>query len=114
MTRGESSGEPEALAVRVRRFLAARFARKSELGLGLTLSLVTLIAGVSGFSGLLGAVLDNDALVRFDERVELWLRSHATAMGMRVFSVVTQLGSPVVVLVVVAFALYLWRTRQTL
>src|SRR5436190_23546718 len=107
---------PNALSStqRVRQFLAARFDPKSQLGLGLTISLVVFAVAVWVFSGLLEAVLDNETLVRIDGVVETWFHTHATAAGLAIFSAVTQLGSPAVDVVVVVVALYLWRRRETL
>lgn len=95
---------------RARRFLAARFDRKSQVGIGLTISVLVFALAVWALSGLLDAVLDNDWLVRADAIVESWFHTHATATGLAVFNGVTQLGSPVSVAVVAAVvALYLWR-----
>lgn len=93
-----------------RRFVAARFDRKSQVGIGLTISVVVFALAVWALSGLLDAVLDNDWLVRMDGIVESWFHGHATPTGVAVFNGVTQLGSPVgVAVVVVVIALYLWR-----
>ena len=98
-----------------RRFLAARFDRKSQVGIGLTISVFVFAVAVWALSGLLDAVLDNDWLVRVDQIVERWLHAHATATGLAVFGGVTQLGSPVGVAVLVAIvALYLWRVGPRL
>jgi undecaprenyl-diphosphatase len=101
-------------AERARAFLAARFDRKSQLGLGLTVSLAIFALAVWALSGLLDAVLDNETLVRVDGIVESWFHVHATPTGLAIFNVITQLGSPVVVVVVIAVALYLWRKHETL
>jgi membrane-associated phospholipid phosphatase len=93
-----------------RRFLAARFDRKSQVGIGLTISALVFAFAVWALSGLLDAVLDNDWLVRVDRIVETWFHAHATAAGLAIFSGVTLLGSPVgVAVLVVVVALYLWR-----
>jgi hypothetical protein len=99
---------------RARRFIAARFDRKSQLGLGLTASLAVFVLAVWALSGLLDAVLDNDTLVRVDAAVESWFHLHATPTGLAIFNAVTQLGSPVVVVVVIGVALYLWRKHEML
>ena len=98
----------------IRRFLAARFDTKSQLGFGLTSSLAVLVAGLWAFSGLLEEVLDDELLVRADRAVELWFRGHASEAGLRFFSGVTLLGSTVAVVAVVLVAVYLWRHRETL
>ena len=93
-----------------RRFLAARLDRKSQVGVGLTISAVVFALAVWVLSGLLDAVLDNEWLVRLDRIVESWFHAHATSVGLAVFSGVTLLGSPVgVALLVVVVALFLWR-----
>lgn len=97
------------LAGRTRQFLAARLDRKSELGLGLTISVLVFAFAVWALSGLLDAVLDNDTLVRVDRAVEDWFHLHDTPLGSSVFSAVTNLGSPVVSVVIAVVAIYLWR-----
>ena len=113
MTDESGSGELSSTQ-RVREFLAARFDPKSQVGLGLTVSLVVFVLAVWAFSGLLDAVLDNETLVRVDGIVESWFHVHATPTGLAIFDVITQLGSPVVVVVVIAVALYLWRKHEML
>jgi len=98
----------------LRRFLAARFDRKSQFGIGLTMSVVVLALAIWALSGLLDAVLDNDMLVRWDRSVEGWFHTHATPTGLRVFDAITQLGLPGTVVVVAIVALYLWRVRASL
>jgi membrane-associated phospholipid phosphatase len=103
--------EKPSLAERGRRFLAARFDRKSQLGIGLTVSVLVFMLAVWAFSGLLDAVLDNETLVRWDRIVETWFHSHATTSGLLLFNGITQLGSPIVAVVVVLVALYLLRAK---
>jgi membrane-associated phospholipid phosphatase len=101
-----------ALLLWARRFLAARFDRKSQVGIGLTLSAVVFALAVWALSGLLDAVLDNEWLVRVDRLVESSFHQHASVPGLTFFDTVTQLGSPVAVALVVAgVALYLWRVQ---
>ena len=111
---GEPGSRELSAAQRVREFLAARFDPKSQLGLGLTASFVIFVLALWAFSGLLDAVLDNETLVRVDGVVESWFHLHATAAGLKIFNVVTQLGSPVVVVLVFVVALYLWRANEVL
>ena len=97
------------------RFLAARFDHTSQVGVGLTISVVVFALAVWALSGLLDAVLDNEWLVRMDRTVESWFHARATVAGLGVFNAVTQLGSPIGVAVVVALvALYLWRAGTPL
>lgn len=98
-----------------RRFLAARFDRTSQVGIGLTISAVVFALAVWVFSGLLDGVLDNEWLVRVDRIVESWFHAHATPAGLTIFSGVTLFGSPLwVAVLVVIVALYLWRARARL
>jgi undecaprenyl-diphosphatase len=106
--------ETAPLIDQARRFLAARFDRKSQLGIGLTISVVVFALAIWALSGLLDAVLDNDMLVRWDGIVESWFHTHATATGLTIFNVITQLGSPGVYVVATIVAIYLWRVRATL
>ncbi|HEY4670867.1 MAG TPA: phosphatase PAP2 family protein, partial [Gemmatimonadaceae bacterium] len=105
------SRERASVAERARRFLAARFDRKSQVGIGLTVSVAICALAIWGFASLLDAILDNDALVRPDAIVEGWFHAHATPNGLAIFSAITQLGSPGVAVVVVCVAIYLWRRR---
>ena len=102
------------LRARLRRFLAARFDRKSQLGIGLTTSVIVCALAIWALSGLLDAILDNDAIVRWDAIVNNWFHQNATAGGLRFFDVLTQLGSYGVVAVVVIVAFLLWRARAKL
>lgn len=113
MTNGQS-GAAITFRQRLWRFVARRFDRKSQLGLGLTASLVMFAFAVSAFSGLLDAILDNATLVHLDDLVATWLHNHTTATGLRICEGITQLGSPVVVVVVIVVALYLLRARDYL
>jgi membrane-associated phospholipid phosphatase len=102
------------LVGRAKRFLAARFDPKSHLGLGLTARLVVFVAAIWALRGLLDAVLDNETLVRFDIVVATWFHGHTTPAGLRVFNFLTQLGSPVVNVLIALVAIYLWRAREWL
>src|SRR5690349_23403879 len=97
------------IVARARQFLIARFDRKSQLGIGLTAAVVLCALAIWAFSGLLDAILDNDALVRWDAIVEGWFHTHATPTGLAIFDAVTQLGSPGVAVIVTLVAIYLWR-----
>lgn len=97
-----------------KQFIAERLDPKSHLGLGLTLRLLLFVAAVWAFSGLLDAVLDNETLVRIDRIVEAWFHVHATATGLAIFDVVTQLGSPVANALIAVVAIYLLVMRDWL
>ena len=106
------STDEAVIASWARRFLAARFDRKSQVGAGLTVTVVVFALAVWALSGLLDAVLDNDWLVRVDRLVASSFHQRASPAGLGFFDRVTQLGSPVVIaLVVVGVALYLWRVK---
>ena len=107
------SGAPRWVQ-RVKEFVLARFDPRSHLGLGLTTSLVVSAIAVWAFSGLLDAVLDNTWLVRLDSRVAEWFHTHATPAGLRVFDVITQLGSPAVDVIIAVVAIVLWRRKEKL
>jgi membrane-associated phospholipid phosphatase len=107
-------GERPTTAQRAWRFLVARFDPKSQLGLGLTITALSFVFAVWLLSGLLDAVLDNATLVRLDGIAESWFHTHATPTGLAIFNAVTQLGSPVVFVVVVVVAIYLWWTHDML
>jgi undecaprenyl-diphosphatase len=97
-----------------RRFLTARFDRKSQVGIGLTISAVVFALAVWALSGLLDAVLDNEWLVRVDRLIESSFHQHASAPGLALFDRVTQLGSPgAIAVVVIGVALYLWRVKAS-
>lgn len=121
---GRAAGEP-SLAVstsaserwrgvleRARRFVVARFDPNSHVGLGLTLRLLLFIAAVWAFSGLLDAVLDNETLVRVDRVVEQSIHARATTNGLAIFEVITQIGSPVVWVLMALVAIYLLYVRE--
>ena len=100
-----------SVITRTRRLLVARLDRKSQLGTGLTASVIVSGLAIWALRGFLDAILDNDALVRWDALVEDWFHVHATPTGLAVFNAVTELGSPGVAVVTTAVAIYLWRTR---
>jgi undecaprenyl-diphosphatase len=97
---------------RARAFISARFDPHSHFGLGLTVRLVLFGLGVWAFSGLLDAVLDNATLVRLDQFVAGWFAAHATPAGRSIFTVITQLGSPVVWALMGIVAIYLWFAHE--
>lgn len=90
------------------KFVSARFDPESHLGLGLTIRLVLCALGIWAFSGLLDAVLDNETLVRIDRAIAAWFTAHDTPTGRTIFNVITQLGSPVVWVLMAIGAIYLW------
>ena len=113
MSQESADGAPSWVQ-RAKRFIAARFDPRSHFGLGLTTSLVICALAIWLFSGLLDAVLDNARLVRLDSRAAEWFHTHATPGGLRVFDIITQLGSPVVDVMIAIVAIILWRRKETL
>lgn len=102
----------DSALARVRDFVAARLDPKSHLGLGLTLRLAGFALAIWAFSGLLDAVLDNETLVRIDRVVEAWFHVHSTPAGLSIFNVLTQIGSPVVDVLIGLVALVLLYRRE--
>lgn len=78
------------------------------------MAVVVCAVAIWTLSGLLDAILDNDALVRWDAVIEGWFHLHATPTGLAIFYLVTQLGSPGVAIVTTIVAIYLWRKRVLL
>lgn len=80
------------------------------LGLHLTVALAVALSAIWLFSTLLDAILDNDALVRWDMAADLAIHQRMTAPSLRIVDMVTQLGSPIaMVLVCLIVAGVLWR-----
>jgi undecaprenyl-diphosphatase len=94
------------------KFVSARFDPKSHLGLGLTTRLVLCALAIWAFSGLLDAVLDNETLVRIDRIIAAWFTAHDTPTGRTIFNIITQLGSPVVWVLMAIGAIYLWFAHE--
>lgn len=101
---------------RLRTILKDRLNPKSYLGLHLTIGLAVAALGIWLFSTLLDAVLDNDALVRWDMAADAAIHARMTPPDLRIVDAVTQLGSPVAMAILgVAGAVLLWRAgRRTL
>lgn len=93
--RNPMSATPVTWRSRVRYFLLARLDRSSELGLGLTMSVLLFAGGIWAFSGLLEDVLEAESLVRWDIASTNWFHAHQPAWAVQFFHAVTQLGSPV-------------------
>jgi undecaprenyl-diphosphatase len=78
-----------------RRFVSARLDRESYLGLHLTIALLIAALMTWLLGALLDAVLDNATVVRLDLLAANWIHDRATPTGVRLFSVLTRIGSPV-------------------
>ena len=114
-----ATSAPHALPDRwraLRRFVRQRVDRDSELGLRLTLDFILFGLAVWSSAGLIEEVLDNESLVRWDVRVNLWMRAHVTPAGLRFFEVITYVGAPGmwVLTTLVALWLLLWRRERFL
>ena len=109
---GESPNDESPEWRRAWQFIRARFDPRSHLGLGLTIRLALFVFAIWAFSGLLDAVLDNRTLVRIDRAVETWFHAHATPAGLKIFDIITQLGSPVVNVLIGVVAIFLLYKRQ--
>ena len=99
---------------RVARFVAARLDPKAYLGLHVTVGLTIAALAVWLFGAVLEEVLDNSTVVRLDVATMAWVANHTTALGVRVFKVITELGEIPVALIGVVGAFLLWRQRHRL
>jgi undecaprenyl-diphosphatase len=98
---------------RLARFIAARFVRGEYLGLHLTVGFLLSMAAVWLFASVTEDVVHHDPLTRFDLTVTTLLRAHATPLGDRIFSLVSDVGSPVAMAVIgAAGALFLFVRRK--
>jgi membrane-associated phospholipid phosphatase len=65
------------------------------------------------FAVLLDSVREHDVLVYRDQAVANWFHRNGTALGDRVFAIISMIGSPAAMAVLFgAAALYLWRAKQ--
>jgi undecaprenyl-diphosphatase len=100
---------------RVRQFVEARLDPRSYLGLHLTLGLAAAAIAIWAFSALLEEILETSAIVRWDIAVATQMRAAATPNGLRLASLVTNLGSPAAMTVLAAYgAAKLWRRHRVL
>ncbi len=92
-------------------FLEKRFSPHGYFGLHLTVGTVILIAASWLFGGIAEDVLTGDRLVRVDRKVAVWFSEHATPGLDALITVLTYLGSSVVICSISgAMAIYLiWR-----
>jgi membrane-associated phospholipid phosphatase len=98
---------------RWRRFAADRLDPKVYLGLHVTVSFVVCALAVWLFAALVDAVLESDSIVNFDIAAAAWIHARVTPSGLRAFQVITDIGSPAFVSVlVVAMAIWGWRRRE--
>ena len=98
---------------RLRRFAADRLDPKAYLGLHVTVSLALCALAVWAFSAILDSVLENELVVRWDIATAAWIHARVTPIGLRVLDVITNVGSPVFVVVIVALmAIWCWRRSE--
>ena len=98
---------------RWRRFAADRLDPKVYLGLHVTVSFAVCALAVWLFAALVDAVLESDSIVKFDIVAAAWIHARVTPLGLRVFQLVTDIGSPIFVSVlVVAMVIWCWWRRE--
>jgi len=96
-------------------FLAARLDRTSYLGLHLTLGLLAIVAALWAFGALLGEILENEGLARWDQATSLAIHDAMTPALTTAAQLVTNVGSPVGMGVLAAVAVVLlWRRHRLL
>lgn len=95
------------------RRLIARLDPRAYLTVHIVTGLVVCLLTAWLFAALLDAVHEHDVLVHRDQTVANWFHGNGTALGDRVFVIISAIGSPVSMAVLfVAAVLYLWRARQ--
>lgn len=100
---------------RLARFVAARLDPKAYLGLHVTVSLGIAALALWLFGAVLEEVLDNATVVRLNVATIDWMAAHTSALGLRIFTLITHLGDiPVIPAIGVAGAWMLWRQRHRL
>lgn len=72
------------------------FARGEYLGLHLTIGLLISLAALWLLGGITEDVIHHDPLTQFDRTLLDWFHGHATPIGLRIFVVISWLGSPAV------------------
>ncbi len=94
-------------------FVAARFSRGESLGLHLTLGFAVSAAALWIFAGVTEDVIHHDPLTLVDMQVAHWFRSHASPTLDRAALVVTDIGSPAAVgVLMLLVALWLASRRR--
>ena len=80
----------------------------------LTVALLLAAAGAAAFARVTEDYITNDPLARWDVSLARWLAQHRSAVGVDLFQVVTDVGSPVGCLVVAAVAAVVLARRRRL
>jgi membrane-associated phospholipid phosphatase len=77
---------------RVWRFLCARLAPDSYLGLHLTIGLLVTLVAMLGFGGLADQVVDREGLTEFDLQLAISLHHNGTVDQIGIFKTITHFG----------------------
>ena len=106
---------PNAQRGPLRRFVAARLDRTSYLGLHLTLGLLALVLALWAFGALLGEILENQGLVRWDQATSARIHEAMTPGLTRAALLLTNVASPEGMIALgVCAMLLLWRKHRLL
>ncbi len=90
-------------------------APRTYLGWHLGIGAAVAAAGFWIFGGLIDAVLDNRVIVHWDMDVSQWIHLRTSPGGLRLWNILTQLGSPSAMTVLgIAGAVLLWRRHHEL
>ena len=86
---------------------------RAYLTLHIVIGLVACLVTAWLFAVLLDSVREHDVLVHRDEAVATWFHTNGTALGDRIFVIISMIGSPAAMAVLFGAAvLYLWRAKQ--
>jgi membrane-associated phospholipid phosphatase len=95
------------------RRLITRIDPRAYLTIHIVIGLVVCLLTAWLFAALLDSVREHDVLVVRDQAVANWFHGNGTALGDRVFVIISMIGSPAAMAVLFgAAALYLWRAKQ--
>jgi membrane-associated phospholipid phosphatase len=95
------------------RRLITRIDPRAYLTIHIVIGLVVCLLTAWLFAVLLDSVREHDVLVTRDQAVANWFHGNGTALGDRVFVIISMIGSPAAMAVLFgAAALYLWRAKQ--
>lgn len=106
--------DPSGRAARPRKPVSrARVLRRSPLHRRVAVALLAALGSALVFARITEDYLTNDPLARWDVSLAGWLAEHRSAVGLDIFRAITNLGSPIVSLVVAAaVCVVLYRRRQ--
>jgi membrane-associated phospholipid phosphatase len=93
--------------------LIVRLDPRAYLTLHIVAGLVVCLLAAWLFAALLDSVREKDVLVHRDEAVASWFHVRGSALGDRIFVIISLIGSPFSMAVLFGAAvLYLWRAKQ--